>query len=66
VDKGDPLALEMLKDIAAGNFALLVVPPAGAENVPHIALGDLRIGRCRRDLEDAVLLIDFRGGDRDA
>src|SRR5689334_14971250 len=63
MDEGDLLALEMLEDVAAGDLTLLVIAAAGAENVPHTALGDLRIGRRRRDLEDAILLIDFRTGD---
>src|SRR5712691_5224323 len=56
----------MREDIAAGDFALLIVTPTGAENVPHAALGDRWIGRGRRDLKDAVLLINFRSGDGDA
>src|SRR4029077_21212570 len=66
VDEGDLLAFEVGEDIAAGDLALLIVAAAGAENVPHAALGDGRIGRGRRDLEDAVFLVDFGGRDGDA
>ena len=66
VDEGDLLALEMREDVVAGDFALLIVAAAGAEDVPHAALGDGRIGRGRRDLEDAVFLIDFGRRDGDA
>ena len=60
------LPLKCLSDVGAGDLALLVVAAAGAEHVPHAALGDCRIGRGRRDLEDAVLLIDLGGRDGDA
>src|SRR6185369_4030965 len=38
---------------------LLVVTTAGAEDVPHVALGDLRIGGGGRDLQHAVFLVDL-------
>src|SRR5262249_53156887 len=41
--------------------ALLVVAPTGAEDVPHVAFGDLGIGGRRRDHEHAVLLVDLGG-----
>ncbi len=66
MDERDLLAFEMRENVAAGDFALLIVTPTGAENVPQVALGDRRIGRGRRDLEDAVLLINFRSGNGDA
>ena len=66
VDDGDLGVLELLGEIGAGDRALLVVAAAGAERVPQAALGEVRVGRGRRDLEDAVLGIDFRGRDRDA
>ena len=56
----------MLEDVIAGDAALLIVAAADAEDVPHAALGDRRIGRSRRDLEDAVLLINLRRRDGDA
>ena len=60
------LPLKFLSDVGAGDRALLVVAAAGAEDVPHAALGDLRIGGGRRDRQDAVLLIDLGGRDGDA
>src|SRR5579883_2336521 len=66
VHEGDLLALEPLRDDRAGDAALLVVAAAHAEDVPHLAIGDLRVGGGGRDLEDAVLLVDFRGRDGDA
>ena len=66
MDDGDLLALEILGDVVARNRPLLVVAPAGAEDVPHVALGHLGIGGRRRDLEDAVLLIDLGGRHGDA
>ena len=60
------LPLKCLSDVGAGDRALLVVAAADAEDVPHAALGDLRIGRGRRDLEDAVLLVDLGGRHGDA
>jgi hypothetical protein len=62
----DLLALEIFDDVIARDRALLVVATAGAEDVPHVALGDLGIGGRRRNLEDAVLLIDLGGGNGDA
>ena len=41
VNDGDLLALEFLGDVVAGDRALLVVAPAGAEDVPHVAFRDL-------------------------
>ena len=64
MDDGDLGVLEVVGDVLAGNRALLVVTTAGAEGVPQAALGELRVGRGRRDLEDAVLGIDFRSRDR--
>ena len=60
------LPLKLVDDVVAGDRALLVVAAAGAEHVPQAALGDLRVGGGRRDHQDAVLLIDFRGRDGDA
>src|SRR5205807_10450744 len=61
VHERDLLALEIGGDVVAGDCALLVVAAAGAKNVPHVALGDARIGGGRGDLQDAVLLVDFGG-----
>ena len=66
MDERDLLALEMGKDVAAGDLALLVIAPAGAEDVPHVALGDFGIGRGWRDRENPVFLIDFRSRNGDA
>ena len=59
-------SLKFVGDVVAGNLALLVVASAGAERVPQAALGELRVGRRRRDVDDAVVGIDFRRRDRDA
>src|SRR6185437_14902261 len=66
IDDGDLLALEVLGDIPAGNQALLIVASAGAEDVPHVAFGDGRIGGRRRDLQNAVFLVDLGRRDGDA
>ena len=66
VDDGDLLALELVAGQFRPQHALLVVTAAGAERVPQLAVGDLRIGGCRRDEQDAVLRIDVGRGDRDA
>src|SRR5665811_2072952 len=65
VDDGDVLALEVLDEVLAGDGALVMVAAADAEDVPHLALGDGRIGGGRRDLQDPVFLIDLgrRHGD---
>ena len=62
----DVLAGEVLGKEIAGDKALLVVAAAGAERVPHAALGQQRVGGGRRYLKDAFLVIGFRGGDRGA
>src|SRR5580698_2383376 len=66
VDESDLLALEMREDVGAGDFALLIVAAAGAEDVPQAALGDSRVGRRGCDLDDAVFLINFRCWNRHA
>ncbi len=48
----------------AGHQALLVVAPAGAEHVPDPAIGEFRIGRGRRDLQDALVGIALGRRDR--
>src|SRR5262249_44146742 len=55
VHDGDALALELFGDQGAGDYALLVVAAAYAEDVPHAAISDLGIGGGRRDLQHAVL-----------
>ncbi|MCY1295415.1 hypothetical protein D9M70_447560 [compost metagenome] len=64
VNDGDLRVLEVGGKVGTGYCALLVVTAAGAERVPHTALGELRVGRRRRDLQDAVFGIDFRCRDR--
>src|SRR5215469_3251603 len=66
MDEGDLLTLEMVEDVATRDLALLVIASASAEDVPHIALGDFWISRGRRDLENAILLINFRSRNSDA
>src|SRR5262249_44859552 len=66
VNDGDLLALEMLDDVFAGDLPLLVVAAANAEDVPHLAFGHRGVRRGGSDLENAVLLINFRPGDGDA
>src|SRR4029079_7946376 len=65
VHEGDLLALEMFDNVFAGDFALLVITSADAENVPHVAFGDFWVGRRGRDLQDTVFLVDLGRGDRD-
>ena len=66
MNDGDLGVLELLGEVGAGNCALLVVAAAGTEGVPQAALGEGRVGGGRRDLEDAVFGVDFRGRDRNA
>src|SRR5262249_58570101 len=63
VNDRDLLVFEVLGDVFARDRALLVVAAAGAEDVPHVAFGDLGIGRGRRDRQHVVLLVDFRRRD---
>ena len=65
MDDGDflgPLSGEEFR----GDGALLIVASAGAEDRLDAAFGDLRIGRARRDLEDARLGVDVGGRHGDA
>ena len=62
----DLLAFEILGNVIGGDRSLLVVAPAGAEDVPHVAFGDLGIGGRGRDHEHAVLLVDLGGRNGDA
>src|SRR5262249_7896172 len=57
VNDRDFLALEMFRDVFAGNLSLLIVAAANAEDVPQLAFGHGRIGRGRRNLQDTILLI---------
>jgi hypothetical protein len=66
VDNGDLLALEFLHDVGARHLALLIVASAGAEHVPHAALGDLGVGCRGSDHVHAVLLVNLGGGHGDA
>ncbi len=42
VDDGDALVLEMFENVFGGDFGLLVVPAAGAQNIGQAALGEVR------------------------
>src|SRR5262249_43467864 len=66
MDDGHPFALELVGNDRPCHAALLIVAAAGAEDVPHVAFGDLGIGGSRRDLKDAVLLVHLGGGHGDA
>ena len=66
MDDGDLLARHLRHDEIGRHFALLIVAPAGAEHVPQLALGECGVGGGRRDLQDAVLVVDLGRGDRDA
>ena len=61
------LAADVVVDhVVGGEDALLVVAAAGAEDVVEALLGQLRVGRGGRDLQDALLVVDLRGRDRRA
>ena len=60
------LPLKRSAMMRARQSALLVVAAADAEDVPHAALGDLRIGGGRRDHQHAVLLVHVGGRHGDA
>ena len=62
--------LVMLQDVVADGDALHVVTAAGAEHrgvaLGRRVVGELRIGRGRRDLQDLAFLVDVRCRDRRA
>ena len=62
VDDGDLFALQFVSRELGPDEALLVVAPAGPEGVPEAAIGHFRVGRRRRDEQDAVFRIDVGGG----
>ena len=66
VENGNLAILVVVKNVLAGNRALLVVATARAEGVPVAALGELRVGRSRRDLKKAVFDVNVGRRDGDA
>ena len=66
MDHGDLLALQVVASVLGPELTLLVIATAGAEHVPEVAVGDLRVGRRGGDHQNAVVGIDFRGRDRHA
>ena len=60
----DLLVGPMIGQVVAGHDALRVVAANDAENVGTALLGQHRIGRRRRNLQDARRLVDFRCRDR--
>jgi hypothetical protein len=66
VHDGNFFAFEVLGDVFAGNLSLLIVTAADTKDVPHLAFRHRRICRGRRNLQDAILLIDLRRRDGDA
>src|SRR5690606_9440478 len=63
VDEGYLLASEMLHEELAGDVALLIIAAADAEDVvARTLVGEVRIGGCRRNLQDALFSIDLRCG----
>ena len=66
VDDRDLAADVVVDHVVAGEGALLVVATAHPEDVFEALLGQLRIGRGRRDLQDAFLVVDRGRGDRGA
>ena len=61
MDDGDLLVLQLAEREFGPHLALLIVAAAGAEHIPQLAIGDLRIGRRGRDHQDAVVGVDFGG-----
>ena len=66
VQDGDLLVLELAERQVGPQLALLVVAAAGAERVPQLAVGDLRVGGGRGDEQDAVVGVDLARRDRHA
>src|SRR6185437_2157433 len=64
VEDRDVLALEIFRDVGAGDRPLLVVTAADTRDVPELALGEQRVGGCRRDLQHVAVGIGLGGGDR--
>ncbi len=61
MNDGDLGVLEVVGQVLAGDAALLVVTAAGAESVPQAAFGENRVGCGRRDFENTVFGVNFRG-----
>src|SRR5271166_2489796 len=66
VEDGDLVVLEVGGEELAGDLALLVVTAADAERVPAALVGELRVRRRRRDLQDVLVAIHLAGRDRAA
>ncbi len=64
MNNGDFLVAIVFSKILAGNFALLVITTANTENVVHVTFGQLRVGRSRGNLHDALFEVNFRSRDR--
>ena len=58
MNDSDLLVFQLAQREIGPNLALLIVAPAGAERVPQLAIGDLRVSRRRRDHQDTVVGID--------
>ena len=66
MDDGDVVAAVVLGEVGAGNQPLRVVAPARAEHVVQPTLGELRVGRRRRNLDHLFLGVDVGRRDRRA
>jgi hypothetical protein len=55
VQDGDALAAHVLRDVAPGHLALLVVAAADAEGVPLALVGEARVGGGGADLQHPFL-----------
>src|SRR5258705_4511504 len=64
VEDGDVLAFVILRNVFAGDQALLIVAAADARHVPELALGEQWVGGSRRDLQHVAVGIGFRRRDR--
>ena len=56
----------VVDDVVRGVNALHIVTAAGPEHILEALLGQLRVGRGGRDLQDALLVVDGRSRDRRA
>lgn len=62
MDGGDLGILEIVLNVLSSDLALLIVATVRTDRVPKTSLRIHRIGRCWRDLEDAVFSVDARHG----
>ncbi len=64
MNDGDFLVAIVCSQVFTSNFTLLIVTTANTEHVVHVTFGQLRVGRSRGNLDDALFEVNFRSRDR--